>query len=86
MLAKPITVSSTTDGCYQFCKIYFGLLNAVASFDRTMRKLLADVKDAGAYVDDVIEHTVTWDPHIANLRVLFGQIREADLTIRHRNA
>ena len=32
-------------------------------------------------MDDVIEHTVTWDAHIANLRVLFGKIREAGLTI-----
>ena len=56
-------------------------MNAVVSFNRTMRKLLADVKDAKAYVDDVIEHTVTWDAHIANLRVLFGKIREVGLTI-----
>ena len=70
-----------TNGCYQFCKMPFRLMNAVVSFNRTMRKLLADVKDAKAYVDDVIEHTVTWDAHIANLRVLFGKIREVGLTI-----
>ena len=80
--SKPITAFSTTNGCYQFCKMPFGLMNAVASFNRTMRKLLADVKDAEAYVDDVIEHTVTWDTHVANFRVLFGKIREAGLSIR----
>ena len=80
--SKPITVFSLTDGYYQFCKMPFGLMNAVVTFNRTMRKLLADVKDTEAYVDDVIEHKVTWDAHIANLRVLFGKIREAGLTIR----
>ena len=53
----------------------------MASFNRTMRKLLADVKDAEAYVDDVIEHTVTRDAHIANLKSASGKIREAGLTI-----
>ena len=57
-------------------------MNAVASFNRTMRKLLADVKDAEAYVDDLIEHTITCYAHAANLRVLFGKIGEAGLTIR----
>ena len=71
-----------TNGCYQFCKMPFGLMNAVAMFNRTMRKLLADVKDAEAYVDDIIEHTVTWDTHITNLRVLSVKIREVGLTIR----
>ena len=79
--SKPVTAFSTTNGCYQFCKMPFRLMNAVVSFNRTMRKLLADVKDAEANVDDVIEHTVTWDAHIANLRVLFGKIREVGLTI-----
>ena len=57
--SKLITGFSTTNECYQFCKMPFGLINAVTSFNKTMRKLLADVKDAEAYVDDAIEHTVT---------------------------
>ena len=79
--SKPITAFSMTDGCYQFCKMLSGLMSAVVLFNRTMRKLLADVKDEKAYVDDVIQHTVTWVPHIANLRVLFGKIREVGVTI-----
>ena len=36
--SKPITAFSMTNGYYQFCKMPFGLMNAVASFNRTMKK------------------------------------------------
>ena len=72
----------TPNGSYCYLKMAFGLVNAAATFNRMMRKLLKDMKNTDSYVDDVLTHTETWQQHLQELRDLFTRIREAGLTIK----
>jgi len=49
----------THKGLHQFNVMPFGLVNAHASFNRIMRKLLYGNDHLDNYVDDVLEHTPT---------------------------
>ena len=80
--SKEMTAFSTDDGCYQFCKMPFGLVNSGATFNRMMRKMLNQAKDTEHYIDDVLCHTKTWEEHLAVLENLFSQIRRAGLTVK----
>ncbi|KAK3746422.1 hypothetical protein QZH41_012760 [Actinostola sp. cb2023] len=80
--SKEMTSFSTDDGCYQFCKMPFGLVNSGATFNRMMRKMLDQAKDTEHYIDDVLCHTKTWEEHLAVLEDLFSRIRRAGLTVK----
>ncbi|XP_053381689.1 uncharacterized protein LOC128549191 [Mercenaria mercenaria] len=80
--SRHLTAFSTPEGSYQFRKMPFGMVNSGATFNRTMRKLLAGIKDADNYVDDVLGHTITWERHVMMLRNVFTRIREARLTVK----
>ena len=47
----------THRGLHQFRVMPFGLVNAPATFNRLMRKLLHGSKFLDNYVDDVLTHT-----------------------------
>ena len=64
------TVSS---GCYQFKRMPLGLMNAEATFNRVMRKMLDGVQNIEHLIDDVLTHTATWDDHIKTLKDLFSE-------------
>ena len=57
-------------------------MNAAATFNRVMRKMLDGVQNIEHFIDDVLTHTATWDDHIKALKDLFQRVREAGLTIR----
>jgi len=59
----------------------FGLVNAPASFNRIMRKLLYSSKHLDTYVDDVREHTPTWKEHSSSMRDYLSRVRYAQLTL-----
>ncbi|XP_053406591.1 uncharacterized protein LOC128559314 [Mercenaria mercenaria] len=80
--SRHLTAFSTPESSYQFRKMPFGMVNSGATFNRMMRKLLAGIKDADNYVDDVLGHTITWERHVMMLRNLFTRIREARLTVK----
>lgn len=79
---KPYTAFVTHRGLHQFRVMPFGLVNAPATFNRLMRKLLLGNDSLDNYVDDVLAHTVNWQYHICALRDFFGRVREAHLTLR----
>jgi hypothetical protein len=60
----------------------FGLVNAAATFNRMMRKLLNNVPAVDSYIDDLLVHTHSWDYHLNVLREIFSRLRNAGLTIR----
>jgi hypothetical protein len=62
-----VTACTTLDGCCQFKKMPFGMVNSGVTFKR-MRKLLVGLKRADNYVDDILELTVTWYEHLDMLR------------------
>ena len=60
----------------------FGLVNAPASFNRIMRRLLYGSEHLDNYVDDVLGHTPTWKEHLSSMRDFFKSSEEcaADFT------
>lgn len=80
--SKPKTSFVTWKGSYQFCKMPFGLVNATATFNRMMRKLLFGMSGIDSYVDDILIHTSTWDDHMLVLCEILRRLRRAQLTVR----
>ena len=76
------TAFVTPDGCYEFLKMPFGLVNSGATFTRMMRKLLDGVKNAQHYIDDCLIHTLTWEEHLETVREFLQRTREANLRVR----
>lgn len=79
---KAKTAFVTMDGKYQYRKMAFGLVNATATFNRLMRKVLLQVDKVDSFVDDVLIHTETWEEHITVLRNTLEALKKAGLTVR----
>ena len=79
---KEKTAFSSPAGQFQFCRMPFGLVNAGATYGRTMRKLLHGMTGVDNYIDDIIIHTQTMDEQVKVISEVFGRIRVAGLTIK----
>ena len=79
---RKYTAFSTDQGLMHFKYMPFGLVNALAIFCRMVRKLLYDVNYVGAYVDDIVPHTATWDDHMHTLRQVLQKLRQHGLTAK----
>ena len=78
----PKTAFVTQDGNYHFLKMPFGMVNATATFNKLMRKVLDKIPSVDNYVDDLLEHTISWEDHLAILAKTFERISQANLTIK----
>ena len=79
---KAKTAFVTPEGNFQFKKMPFGLVNATATFNRMMRKLLCPVANCDSFVDDILTHTKSWKSELETLRDTFTRLREAHLSLR----
>ena len=79
---KEKTAFSSSLGLFQFVRMPFGLVNAGATYERMMRKLLSGMQGVANYVDDVIVYSSTWDEHMYSLRELFSRVKNASLTVK----
>ena len=70
------TAFSSTLGLFQFVRMPFGLVNAGATYERMMRKLLSEMQGVANYEDDVIVYSCTWDEHMYSLRELFSRVKK----------
>ena len=59
----------------------FGLVNAPATFNRLMRKLLHGSEFLDNYVDDVLTHTPDWQNHLKAIRNFLTRIRDAHFIV-----
>ena len=61
----------------------FGLINAPATFQRTMQLVLGELfyTIAPVYIDDIIVHSETFENHLNDLKQVFERIREAKLKL-----
>jgi len=80
--SKNYTAVTTHRGLFSFKVMPFGLVNAPASFNRLMRKLLGDMKDTHSYIDEVLTGTILWKDHMDRSREFFDRVRAANLTLR----
>ncbi len=79
---KPKTAFITPEGSYQFMKMSFGLVNATATYNRMMRKLLQSISSIDSFVDDALAHNQSWEEHLTTLRKLLLALCKASLTMR----
>ena len=72
-------------GLYQFTTMPFGLCGAPSTFQRLMDDVLRGQQSfARAYLDDIVIFSCDWEEHLAHLRAVFEELREAGLTIKLR--
>ena len=78
----PISAFVTPFGHLHWRYMPFGLRNAPATFSRLVVKLLHGLDDfSGAYLDDIISFSNSWDQHAAHIRAVLIRIRNANLTL-----
>ena len=79
---KPLTAFRTPFGFFQYTVMPFGLKGAPATFQRLMDGVLEGAWEyAGAYLDDVVIFSATWEEHLVHVRDVFQRIKDAGLTI-----
>ena len=79
------TAFSTPFGLFQFKRMPFGLHGAPATFQRMVDKLLNGMQDsAGAYIDDVVVYSDTWEEHLQHLRQVLERLKKVQLTAKLR--
>ena len=74
-------------GKYEFLVMPFGLVNAQATFQRSMDKLVLCLREKGnedvdAYVDNIIIYSETFEQHIHTLDQVLNLADEANLSLR----
>jgi len=72
---KAFTAFVTQRGLHQFKVMLFGLVNASATLNRLMHKLLFRSDSLDNYVDDVLAHTLTWENHLQAIRDFLSKFR-----------
>ncbi|XP_076031117.1 uncharacterized protein LOC143019364 [Oratosquilla oratoria] len=80
--SRRITAFGTPWGLYQFTVLPFGLTNAPAVFNRTMRDVLHDVPGTEVFVDDVLVHTESFEEHMVVLRKVLERLSAAGMTVK----
>ena len=65
---KEQTAFVTSDGCFQFRKMPFWMINGTATFNKMISKLLDNMQNTGSFVDDLLTHAQTWDKYVQLLR------------------
>jgi hypothetical protein len=79
---KHLTAFTTPRGLFQFTTMPFGLVNAPATFNRLMRKLLSGMNGVDNYIDYIMVFTDIWEEHLNVLTELFTRLRNAGLTAK----
>jgi len=68
-------------GLYQFCVMPFGLCGAPATFQRMMDHITQGMgKFTGAYLDDLIVFSKTWEDHLVHLQTMLSRLQTLGLT------
>ncbi len=79
--ASEISAFATPDAFLQYKILAFGLKNAPATFQLLMNRVLANVQNCEAYLDDVVCYSTTWNDHLKTLEEVFTRFRDANLTL-----
>ena len=78
-----VTAFNTPYGLFEFVVMPFGLHTAPATFQRLMNELLRGCQRfAGAYLDDIVIFSCSWEEHLHHLSEVFTVLQNAGLTIK----
>ena len=68
---------------FQFRVMPFGLHGAPATFQRMMDRLIDGLRDfSGAYLDDLVIYSTSWQEHLDHLRAIMERLHGAGLTAK----
>ena len=79
--ASEISTFATPDSFLQYTIMPFGLCSAPANFQRLVNKVLGDVSNCKAYLDDIVVYSDDWASHITTLREVFRHLSAASLSL-----
>jgi len=79
----PISAFVTPHGQFQWRFMPFGLRNAPATFQRLVQQVLLGMERfTGAYLDDIIIFSTTWEEHLQHINRVLSAIRSAGLILK----
>jgi len=74
-LSVPVSAFVTPTGHFEWRYMPFGLRNAPATFSRLVNLLLKGLEYcSGAYLDDIIIFSNSWEEHMKHLNLVFNRI------------
>ena len=78
------TVFTCHEGCFEFCRIPFGLCNAPATFQRTVDMLLSGYRwrTCLVYLDDIILFSNNAEEHVDHVREVLTVLKEAVFSLK----
>ena len=85
MKDRPLTAFEAGGRLYEFTRLPFGCTNAVSIFQRTIDKFIKNnnLKNAFAYVDDIIIAGRTKDEHDQNLKEFKQAAERTGIQLNH---
>jgi len=67
-----ISAFVTPSGHFEWRYMPFGLRNAPATFSRFVNRLLRELEHcSGAYLDDIVIFSDTWEEHLEHIKQVF---------------
>lgn len=81
---KPKTAFTCHAGCFQFCRMPFGLCNSSATFQRTVDFLLSRFRwrSCLVYLDDIIIFSNSFDEHLAHVTETLDALQAAGFSLK----
>ena len=79
--AKELSAFVTPSGLYQYKVMAFGMKNSPATFQRLINSVTSGIDGFGAYIDDAIIYSDTWEEHLSTIRQFYDRLSDAKLTI-----
>ena len=78
---QPKTAFQTPWGKFEFTRMPFGLMNAPATFQRSMNHVLQGLEQfSTCYIDDIVVHSSDWGDHIKQVREVLDRLKAFGLT------
>ena len=78
---QPKTAFQTPWGKFEFTRMPFGLMNAPATFQRSMNHVLQGLESFTiCYRDYIVVHSKNWDDHVKQVRAVLERLKRFGLT------
>ena len=80
--AKQLAAFICSKGLFTYNYMPFGLCNAGATFQRIIEKIIKNLNNSSAYIDDILTFSQQFDQHLEHLKQLFECLKEANVKVK----